>query len=73
MRSSVYPNCFVQIFDRWGQMVFQSTGYSKAKAWDGTGKSGKLAEGVYFYKFNYTELNSEVEKQAHGFLHLERK
>jgi len=64
-----YPNCFVQIFDRWGQEVFQSTGYSKAKAWDGTSKTGVLAEGVYFY---VVELRDADKQEFKGSITLIR-
>ena len=64
-----YRNCFVQIFDRWGQEVFQSTGYSKAKAWDGTGKTGKLSEGVYFY---IVQLRDDDKQEFKGSITLIR-
>lgn len=64
-----YPNCFVRIFDRWGQEVFQSTGYSKAKAWDGTGKAGILSEGVYFY---IVELRDDENREFKGSITLIR-
>lgn len=57
-----YPNCFVKIFDRWGQEIYQSTGYSKIKAWDGTGRSGKLSEGVYFYIIELRDLDKQEFK-----------
>ncbi len=44
-----YPNSILHIYDRWGQEVFQTTGYSKSKAWDGSINSRASAEGVYFY------------------------
>jgi gliding motility-associated-like protein len=66
---SNYPNCFVRIFDRWGQEVFQSTGYSEQKAWDGTGKAGKLAEGVYFY---IVELRDPDKQEFKGSISLIR-
>ena len=44
-----YPNSIMYIYDRWGQEVFQTTGYSKAKAWGGEIKSRESAEGVYYY------------------------
>ena len=43
-----YPNCLVQIFDRWGQMVFTSIGYNEKKAWNGK-INGKLADASVFY------------------------
>lgn len=65
----LYPNCFVRIYDRWGQEIFQSTGYSKAKAWDGTAKSGNLAEGVYFY---IVELRDADKQEFKGSITLIR-
>jgi gliding motility-associated-like protein len=44
-----YPNCFVQIFDRWGQSIYQTTGYALKKSWDGRSNGRVLTESVYFY------------------------
>jgi hypothetical protein len=49
--------------------VFQSTGSSKQKAWDGTGKAGKLAEGVYFY---IVELRDSDKQEFKGSITLIR-
>jgi len=66
----LYPNCFVKIYDRWGQEVFQSSGYSKEKAWDGHGKGGgKLSEGVYFYML---ELRDDEKQKFNGSITLIR-
>lgn len=48
-----FPNCQVNVFDRWGQNIFKNTGY--AKAWDGTYKGNYLPTGAYYYTI---ELNS---------------
>lgn len=42
-----YPGCIVEIFNRYGQLVFQSKGYSKS--WDGTFKGKDLPAGTYYY------------------------
>lgn len=48
-----YPDCFVQVYDRWGQLVFQTTGYSPSKFWDGTSMNGReLAPSAYYYVIN---------------------
>lgn len=48
-----YPNCNIQVYTRWGQLVFQSTGYSASKRWNGTSKNGKeLAPSAYYYVIN---------------------
>jgi len=45
-----WQNSTVTIFDRWGKIVWQRSGYNQGNAWDGTDQSGnKLADGVYFY------------------------
>jgi len=44
---STYPQCSVMIYNRWGQQVYQSTGY--AKPWDGIYNSSPLPTGTYYY------------------------
>lgn len=44
-----YPNCFVEIYDRWGQSIYQTTGYGMKKSWDGKSKGKLMEAGVYFY------------------------
>lgn len=64
-----FPNCFVQIFDRWGQELFQSTGYNDKKAWDGTYKEKPVSEGVYFY---VVKLRDPENKEFKGSITLIR-
>lgn len=64
-----YPNCFVRIYNRWGQEVFQSVGYSASKAWDGKDGNAKLSEGVYFY---IVELRDEDSRKYDGTITLIR-
>jgi gliding motility-associated-like protein len=45
-----YPDCIVEVFNRYGQPVFSSKGYSKP--WDGTINGSPLSEGVYYYVIN---------------------
>jgi gliding motility-associated-like protein len=66
---NVYTDCFVKIFDRWGQEVFQSVGYSSGKEWDGTHKGNPLNEGVYFY---IIELRNAEEQVFNGSITLVR-
>ncbi len=42
-----YPQCTVLIYNRWGQQVFKSIGYTKA--WDGQYGSKPVPFGVYYY------------------------
>ncbi len=42
-----YPNCFVQVFTRTGQLVFESKGYKKP--WDGNKGTKLLPFDTYYY------------------------
>lgn len=43
-----YPDNSIEIFNRWGKMVYQESGYQNN--WKGTDQSGKeLAAGTYYY------------------------
>ncbi|WP_048922258.1 T9SS C-terminal target domain-containing protein [Rufibacter radiotolerans] len=42
-----YPNCKVEVFNRWGAKVFSSQGYSTK--WDGTYQGKTLPVAAYFY------------------------
>jgi len=57
-----YPDAQLNIYTRWGQLVFQSTGYQKEKAWNGEGKIGPLNEGVYFYEMNLRDKDKRIMK-----------
>lgn len=47
---SMFPNCEVAIYDRWGSIVYRSKGYDEAAYWDGTDRSGKkLPMDSYYY------------------------
>lgn len=44
---SAYPNSRLQVFDRYGKLVFSSVGYPKP--WDGTQQGRVLPSGVFYY------------------------
>jgi len=44
---SSYADCSVQIFNRYGQLLFESKGYSKP--WNGTFKGEQLPVATYYY------------------------
>lgn len=44
-----FPSCDIKIYTRWGQTVYETTGYNYKKAWDGTYNGSVVDEGVYFY------------------------
>ncbi len=51
-----YPNTIIQVFNRWGTLVFSSKGYSTP--WDGQFKGAQLPVGTYYYT-----LSSDVLTQ----------
>jgi gliding motility-associated-like protein len=52
-----YNRPLVQVFSRWGQLVFQNTGYQQP--WDGTMNGKPLPTGTYYYLIN-TGNNSKL-------------
>ncbi len=57
----VEGNCIVemsfQVFDRWGEKVFEST--DRATGWDGTYKGSSALTGVYVYQLTATLVTGE--------------
>ena len=43
----LFPDCMVELYNRWGELIFQSPGYSNK--WDGTYKGKVLPVGTYYY------------------------
>jgi gliding motility-associated-like protein len=50
----------IDIFDRWGLLIFQSTNLDQG--WDGTYKGGKCQQDVYVYKVEYVD---DPENRTH--------
>jgi large repetitive protein len=48
-----FPNIEVQIFNRWGQLLFQSNGYNTP--WDGEYNGSPLPVGTYYYIINLND------------------
>jgi len=47
---AAYADCIVDIFNRYGQLVYHSVGYTDE--WDGTSKGKQLPAGTYYYIIN---------------------
>ena len=63
-----FTNCSVEIFNRWGTLVWKSTGY--AEEWDGSNyrNGGLLPDGTYFYIIN---LNSDLSSTPYtGYVQI---
>lgn len=57
----------LQIFDRWGRMVFQTTSLDSELSWDGKFENKDLQQGVYLFKLtaemmSYNNQTSEPVK-----------
>ncbi|MDF0716895.1 gliding motility-associated C-terminal domain-containing protein [Muricauda sp. 334s03] len=62
-----YTQASLEIFDRYGNSVFQMDGYDSS--WDGTGKNGDLPKGTYFY---ILDLNGDGTDVVKGWIQIVR-
>ncbi len=60
--SQLYPNMLVQIFNRWGGIVYESIG--EYKPWDGKGPGGKFVPPETYYFV--IDLRDDVTKRITG-------
>ena len=50
---NLYPDCFMQVFNQWGTIVFESQSYSQE--WDGTYMGNPLPAGTYYFILSFDE------------------
>jgi gliding motility-associated-like protein len=76
-----YPENTVEIYNRWGVLVFETTGYNNGtNSFDGTSRgrttisqSSGLPTDTYFYILNYTSVDGTGQIQTNkqdGYLYL---
>ena len=68
-----YPSNTVQVFDKWGDIVYEKTNYNND--WDGKGKGGTLVpDGTYFYliKLNAVNLLGSTKNEWTGSILIKR-
>ncbi len=58
-----YPSCTVEIYNRYGEHLYHSTGYGQA--WDGTYNTKSLPFGTYYYIIN---LNDGTSTRLSGYV-----
>lgn len=71
-----YPNNIVEIFNRWGTLVYKTTGYNnKDNVFRGVSirrftynKNEKLPTGTYFYVLSYEYNSKMIRKQGHLYI-----
>lgn len=61
-----YPGATVEIYNRYGQLIFQSVGYGKP--WDGSFKGAQVPAGTYYYIIN----PKNGRRQMSGFVDVVR-
>ena len=60
---AAFPGAKVEVFNRWGQLVHRSLGYSQP--WDGTGRSGKpLTPGNYYYVIELNDVDLPIAPET---------
>ena len=73
-----YPDNNVQIFNRWGVLVFEINGYNnlnrsffgQSEGRDTINKNANLPEGTYYYVLKYTKPISRIRMEKTGYLYL---
>ena len=55
---NTYPGATVEVFNRYGQLVYKSNGYSQS--WDGTFNGNPLPVGTYYYIINPRNGRSQL-------------
>ncbi len=71
-----YPNCKVTIFNRWGNILYETERYDSQEPWNGTiskgmGSGNKVSPGTYFYVIETGESTvnpSRSGKTLSGFV-----
>lgn len=55
---ATYPDCLLQVFDRYGQQVYRSIGYNKP--WDGKCNGKVLPTGTYYYMIDLKNSTPKI-------------
>jgi gliding motility-associated-like protein len=55
-----FDNIKIEVMDRWGQIVFETVGYSEQKWWDGTHRGKPVATSTYYYVI---DLNDDTVEE----------
>jgi len=67
-----YDEAQVQIFHRWGALVFESDDYVNGLPWNGTkqNEGTELEDGVYFYVLRIKHYDEGIDQSYKGTIHL---
>lgn len=67
IRGEAVQNFSIQIFNRWGDLIYEST--DATSSWDGTYKGQNAPQGVYVYKVSASSISGR-KAQKEGTLSL---
>ena len=75
---SYFPNNSIQIFNRYGRLVWKTKGYNNdTNAFNGNAnvpvlfqKEEQLPDGTYFYILNYFNFIDQTQREKNGYLQL---
>ena len=59
--SNRYEDALISIFNRWGEVVYQTSGGPSFEPWDGTNEGEELPVGTYYYVI---DLNNSEDPQS---------
>jgi gliding motility-associated-like protein len=54
-----YPDCKIDVYNKWGNLVFSSNGYQQP--WDGTAKGNPLPAGTYYYTLKLSDTKEAIQ------------
>jgi gliding motility-associated-like protein len=54
-----YPGCKIDIYNKWGNLVFSSNGYQEP--WDGTFHGNALPAGTYYYTLKLSDTKEAIQ------------
>ncbi len=55
----LYPNARVEVYNQWGQQLYESKGYNYP--WDGTYNGELLPDGTYYYVIDINDAGNEAD------------
>jgi gliding motility-associated-like protein len=71
---SRYSDNRLEIFNRWGQLVYLADNYNNGNLWRGTNRrGGDVPDGVYYYVFEYVDPVTGTEQTIKGAVTVLRK
>jgi gliding motility-associated-like protein len=64
IQSSCYTNLTVDVYDRWGSLMYHSDNYTSANAWDGKYQGKNVPDATYYYVVKATSATDSPTKKG---------